>query len=134
MTEKEFTVDDVLTPLAITVIIDTKIKEPEIAEFCRQAAHLCHMFDLPVLTEAELRTWLEEHRESLSAKLKSPRKNTFVLRALTRFSQDLHVENLYDAMVSISISDQEYRREESDLVKSAASIWGYERPPLKVVQ
>jgi len=45
----------------------------------------------------------------------------------------LHVENIFDAMVSISISDEEYRREESELIKSAASIWGYRRPPIKVV-
>jgi hypothetical protein len=44
------------------------------------------------------------------------------------------MENMYDAMVQISLSDDEYRAEESDLVKSAASLWGYNRPPIKVMR
>jgi hypothetical protein len=54
------------------------------------------------------------------------------LRALSRFKDDRDVEAVYDAMVSISVSDAEYVRSESDLMKSAAAIWGFERPPLKV--
>jgi len=130
----DFTHDDVLTPLAITVIIDTKVKEPEIAEFCVQATHLLDLFELEALSEAALRAWLARHQKTFEDKLQSARKNTFVLRILTRFKEDLHVENIYDAMVSISVSDNEYRKEESELVKSAASIWGYERPPLKVIR
>ncbi len=130
----KFTHDDILTPLAITVIIDTKIKETEIAEYCVQAKHLLDLFELEPLSEAALRAWLSRHQTAFEDKLNSPRKNTFVLRVLTRFKEDLHVENMYDAMVSISVSDNEYRKEESELIKSAASIWGYQRPPLKVIR
>jgi len=59
-------------------------------------------------------------------------KNTVVLRALSAFTEDRDVEAIYDAMVSISVSDKEYVVEESELIKSAAAIWGFERPPLKV--
>jgi len=44
------------------------------------------------------------------------------------------MENIYDAMVQISVCDNEFREEESDLIKSAASIWGYQRPPIKIVR
>ena len=130
----DFTHEDVLTPLAITVIIDTKVKETEIAEFCSQAHHLLELFELESMSTKDLRAWIDTHKEAFENKLNSPRKNTFVLRVLTRFKEDLHVENMYDAMVSISISDQEYRKEESELIQSAASIWGYERPPIKIVR
>ncbi len=128
-----FSHDDILTPLAVTVIIDTHIRDPELNEFCSQAEHLINLFSLPTLSNKDLRKWFNDNLEGIRGKLNGPRKNTFILRALTRFTDDLHVENLYDAMVSISVSDQEYRREESELIKSAASIWGYRRPPIKVV-
>ncbi len=128
-----FSHDDILIPLAITIIIDTHIRDPELTEFCVQAEHLIELFSLAPLTNAELRAWFKDHLTSIKASVNGARKNTFILRALTKFKEDLHVENIYDAMVSISISDDEYRREESELIKSAASIWGYQRPPIKVI-
>jgi hypothetical protein len=42
------------------------------------------------------------------------------------------MENIYDAMVAISVSDNEFVVDESELIKSAATIWGFSRPPIKV--
>ncbi len=129
-----FTHDDILMPLALTVIIDNKVRDPELKAFRRQAVALIPLFDLDHMDEAAVEEWFETHEPQITKTLKARGKNTAILRALTRFSEDVHVENLYDAMVTISISDKEYKREESDLIKSAAAIWGYERPPLKVVE
>lgn len=128
-----FTHDDILMPLALTVMIDNKIKDPELMEFRQQAAALFNLFEIDQKTEAELVVWFKEKEAQLSTTLNGRRKNTEILRALTRFSDDVHVEAMYDAMVTISVADKEYHREESDLVKSAASIWGFQRPPLKIV-
>ena len=128
-----FTHDDILMPLALTVIIDNKVRDPELKAFRDQARALFPLFGLTPLSTNDLADWFETRASGIHDTLKTRGKNTAILRALTRFSEDIHVENLYDAMVTISISDQEYRREESDLIKSAAAIWGYERPPLKVV-
>ena len=128
-----FTHDDILMPLALTVMIDHKIKDPELREFRLQAAALFNLFELEPKTEDELVEWFSKKEAELKTTLTGRRKNTEILRALTRFSDDQHVEAMYDAMVTISVADKEYRREESDLVKSAASIWGFQRPPLKVV-
>jgi len=127
-----FTHDDILMPLAITVIIDTKVRDTEIAEFCRQAQGLIELFDLAPMSIADLQKWFSAHRDHVAEKLGGLRRNTLVLRALSKFKDDVHMENIYDAMVQISICDQEYRPEESDLVKSAAVLWGYDRPPLKI--
>jgi len=127
-----FTHDDILTPLALTVIIDHKVREPEMAEFCRQAAGLIELFELDPMSESELLSWYKDHHQELDEKLYGKRKNTLVLRALTRFKDQVHIENIYDAMLAISISDKEYVKEESELIKSAASIWGFSRPPFKV--
>lgn len=128
-----FTHDDILMPLALTVMIDNKIKDPELMEFRQQAAALFNLFEIEQKSEAELVDWFKEKESQLSTTLNGRRKNTEILRALTRFSDDAHVEAMYDAMVTISVADKEYHREESDLVKSAASIWGFQRPPLKIV-
>lgn len=127
-----FTHTDILTPLALTVIIDRKVRDPEMTEFCRQAAALIELFELTPMTEAELVEWYKTHHDDLEEKLSGKRRNTVVLRALTRFTDDVHIENIYEAMLAISISDKEYVKEESELVKSAASIWGFTRPPFKV--
>ena len=127
-----FTHDDICTPLALAVIIDNKVRDPELREFRQQAISLFPLFDLEPLSGDAVMDWFHEHEPRIEAALKGKGKNTVVLRALSRFSEDVHVENLYDAMVSISVSDQEYRREESELIKSAAVIWGFQRPPIKV--
>ncbi len=125
--------DDILMPLALTVIIDNKVRDPELKAFREQAMALFPLFDLPPKSEKDVGAWFKSHESTIKETLNTRGKNTAILRALTRFSEDLHVENLFDAMVTISVSDKEYKREESDLVKSAAAIWGFQRPPLKVV-
>jgi len=130
--DRNFTHDDILLPLAITVVIDKKVKKPEMQSLYTQAKGLFELFELPQLKDAEILKWFKARETDLAAKLKSPRRNTLVLRALSRFKHDQDVEAVYDAMVSISVSDQEYVVAESELIKSAAAIWGFPRPPIKV--
>ena len=129
-----FSYEDILTPLALTVIIDNKVREPEMSAFCVQAAGLIELFELEPMTEDALLDWYARHEDGLRAALTGKRKNTMILRALTRFKEDSQVEAIYDAMLAISISDKEYHAEESELIKSAASIWGFSRPPFKVIR
>ncbi len=128
-----FTHDDVLMPLALTVVIDNVVRDPELIELRRQASALFRLFDLPPMSEADISGWFESNEERIEQTVKGRGKNTAILRALTRFDSDVHVEALYDAMVTISVCDKEFRREESDLIKSAATIWGFQRPPIKVI-
>ena len=129
-----FSYEDILTPLALTVIIDNKVREPEMSAFCVQAAGLIELFELDPMTDDALLDWYTRHEDELRAALTGKRKNTMILRALTRFKEDSQVEAIYDAMLAISISDKEYHAQESDLIKSAASIWGFSRPPFKVIR
>lgn len=129
-----FTHDDILLPLAITVIIDNKVRKPEMSSFSQQATGLFELFSLEPLADAKISAWFKSHSEDLEKKLKGPRRNTLVLRALSRFTEDRDVEAVYDAMVSVSVSDKEYVKAESELIKSAGAIWGFPRPPIKVVR
>ncbi len=124
--------NDILMPLAITVIIDQKVKDPEKQAFIEQSRALLELFDLPPMTADELLAWYNSHEPELSEKLTGKRRNTTVLRALSRFEKDIFVENIYEAMIAISVSDQEYVKDESDLIRSAAAIWGFRKPPIKV--
>jgi hypothetical protein len=131
-TGPDYTHDDVLLPLAITVIIDKKVRKPEMSSLGHQAKGLFDLFGLDPLSDEDIMKWFKSHADELEAKLKSARRNTLVLRALSRFKEDRDVEAVYDAMVSISVSDKEYVKSESELIKSAGSIWGFPRPPIKV--
>lgn len=128
-----FTHDDILLPLAITVLIDTKVRDQEITSFCNQAEGLIELIELSPMSRAQLQLWFSDKRDDIAKSLKGQRRNTLVLRALSKFKDELIMENMYDAMVQISVSDQEYLREESDLIKSAAMLWGYDRPPIKII-
>ncbi len=127
-----FTHDDILLPLAITVIIDSKVRKPEMNSFGVQAKGLFDLFELPSLSDNAILAWFEDHSAELEKKLNGPRRNTLVLRALSRFKEQRDMEAVYDAMVSISVSDKEYVKSESELIKSAGAIWGFPRPPIKV--
>lgn len=130
----EHTRDDILLPLAITVVIDHKVRDPERKAFITQAQGLLDLLEMEPMSEAELTAWFEERETELDEKLSGKRRNTAVLAALSRFKDDLIVENIYEAMVAISISDEEFVHEESDLIKSAGAIWGFPKPPIKVVR
>lgn len=127
-----FTLDDILTPLALTVIVDTKVRDTELNEFMRQAKGLVELYKLGDTTDETILDWYKQNSPILSEQLNTRKRNTVILRALTRFSDDALRENVYDAMLAISISDKEYAAEESDLVKSTAALWGFVRPPFSV--
>ena len=91
-----FTHDDILLPLAITVIIDNKVRKPEMNSFIRQAGGLFELFSLDPLSEKEISDWFKSHSAELEKKLKGPRRNTMVLRVLSRFKEDRDVEAVYD--------------------------------------
>ena len=93
---------------------------------------LIELFDVDPLSGDDLRKWFRAHKDELEKKLSTPRRNTLVLRALSKFTDGRDVEAVYDAMVSISVSDKEYVKQESELIKSAAAIWGFSRPPIKI--
>jgi len=76
--------DDILMPLALTVMIDSKIKDPELREFRQQAAALFNLFELEQWTEEELAAWFLAKESELKTVLDGRRKNTEILRALTR--------------------------------------------------
>ena len=129
-----FTHDDISTPLALTVMIDNKVKYPELQAFRIQAEGLIDLFELEPMDEPALEKWYKSHEAEIGEKLSTKRKNTIILRALTRFKEDAHVEAVYEAMLAISISDKEYHATESELIKSAAAIWGFSRPPFKIMR
>ncbi len=129
-----YSLADILRPLAITVIIDTKVRETEMNEFVLQAEGLLQLL-LPetTMTRESIYAWFVDNEPELRETINGPKRNTFILRCLSLFKQDdMAVEAMYDAMLHISISDKEYHYQESELVKSAASLWGYTRPPFKV--
>lgn len=132
MSEDTLSLSDILMPLAITVIIDSKVKEREIDSFIEQGVALASLFGIHNINRETVLNWYKSNETVLREKLAGKRRNTLVLRSLTRFKDDVHIENVFEAMVAISVSDDEYHYQESELIRSAAAIWGYQRPPIKV--
>lgn len=131
----DFSVDELLTPLALTVIIDNKVRDPEMNEFAVQAEGLLEMLEYTgEVTREKILLWFKRNEPSILEAIRGRKKNTFILKSLTRFKDNTPlIEAIYDAMLAISISDKEYHIDESELIKSASSLWGYVRPPFKVI-
>jgi hypothetical protein len=127
-------IDDILMPLAIAVIIDHKVRAVEESALVERANGLLELFGHPTMPKADILDWFSTRQSDLEDQLWDKGGNTLVLKALTRFKEPAHCEAIFDALVSIAIADQEYVTEESRLIKSAASIYGYQRPPLKVTR
>lgn len=130
----DFSIDDILMPLAIAVVIDHKIREVEEAVFIELANGLLDLFGKPEMAPSEITAWFQDHKDALEDQLWDKGGNTLVLKALARFRELKHCEAIYDALVTISVADNEYVAEESRLIKSAASLYGFERPPLKITR
>ena len=133
---KTYSFEDLLKPLAITVIIDTKVRPTEIQEFTKQASGLLDLLcQENNHTNDTISNWFKTHKKAITEHINSNKRNTFILKTLSIFKDDdIAVEALYDAMLHISISDKKYHVQESDLIKSAAALWGYERPPFKITE
>ena len=129
---KTHDIDTILRPLAITVIIDHKVKDVEKTAFVERGRGLLEFFGYEAMDKASLMKWFEDSRPELEDQLWDKGGNTLVLRALAAFTEDAQCEAVYDAMVAISVADKRYVTEESRLVKSAAAIYGYDLPPIKV--
>jgi len=130
----KYNIQDILTPLALTVIIDNKIRDPELSEFTLQAEGQLELLGDNKMDSGKIMVWYRDNEAVLIKRMKNAHKNTFVLTTLNLFKDDdIAVEAMYDAMLTISVSDKEYHVDEFDLIKSAAALWGYERPPFKVI-
>jgi hypothetical protein len=124
--------DTILKPLAITVIIDHEVKDVERTTFIELARGLLDFFGHPPVSNEKLLEWFMAQRATLEDQLWDKGGNTLVLRALTAFKDDAECEAVYDAMVTLSLCDDKFVTEESRLIKSAASIYGYPLPPRKI--
>ena len=124
--------DDILAPLAITVIIDHKVKAVEQTEFVVQAKGLLEFFGHDARSPDDLIAWFNSIRDDLSDQLWNKGGNTLVLHALTKFKEQADCEAVFDAMMAISLADNAFVPEESRLIKSAAALYGFQRPPVKV--
>ncbi len=125
-------IDTILKPLAITVIIDHEVKEVEKTTFLEQARGLLEFFGYEGVSDDQMLKWFADCRADLEDQLWNKGGNTLVLRALAAFKEDAECEAVYDAMVTLSLCDDRFVTEESRLIKSAAAIYGYALPPRKV--
>lgn len=134
MTETSFTVDDILMPLAIAIVIDHKVRDIEEAVFVELANGLLELFGKADMSPKELVDWFHGHKNDLEDQLWEKGGNTLVLKSLARFKEQKYCEAIYDALVTITVADNEYVTEESRLIKSAASLYGFQRPPIKITR
>jgi len=123
---------NVLRILAITVIIDGRVREAELAAFVEHAQGMSPLCGQTDVTKEWLQDWYDKNKKGIMNEMDGRGKNTTILKAFATVKDDAIRESLFDAIIHIAVSDKEYHESESDLVRSAAAIWGFVRPPIKV--
>jgi len=123
---------NVLRILAITVIIDGRVREAELAAFMEHAKGMAPLCGQEDVTDEWLQNWYDQNKTRIINEIDGRGKNTTILKAFATVKTDAIRESLFDAIIHIAVSDKEYHEAESDLVRSAAAIWGFVRPPIKV--
>lgn len=126
--------NNVLRILAITVIIDGRVREAELAAFIEHAKGMASLCDQEDISSAWLQNWYDKNKLTIIDQMQGRGKNTTILKAFATVKEPAIREALFDSIIHIAVSDKEYHEAENDLVRSAAAIWGFVRPPIKVVR
>lgn len=126
--------NNVLRILAITVIIDGRVREAELAAFIEHAKGMASLCDQEDISSTWLQNWYDKNKLTIIDQMQGRGKNTTILKAFATVKEPAIREALFDSIIHIAVSDKEYHEAENDLVRSAAAIWGFVRPPIKVVR
>lgn len=120
--------------LAVTVLLDEKLRCQEMIEFCHYVSTINRdVCDNVILPREAIRQWFDEHRVEFASALSNDADNSYksdILRAITETELQ---KKVLTAIFAISISDYEFRDEEAQFIQLALRLWKSEMPPVSIV-
>lgn len=121
MTEQVW--ENVLTLLAIVVLADHRVRDPEMVEFCHEAGLINHETSPErIMTAGQLRRWFNANRDRIDAALIKDIEG-FTAETLKAVTDPELRRLILQAMFAISICDYELHDEENEILKTAISTW-----------
>lgn len=120
---------DVLTVLAIAVLADHRLRDPELVEFCHEAKRLSNKYQPDVImTRTHLRNWFFDNRLPLSSRLESDKAHEFMEAAIRKIDGAELQSDMLQSIFGIVVCDYHLDDEEAFMLKLAVEIWGMPVP------
>lgn len=125
--------DNILHLLAIAVLADRRVRDPELIEFCHEAQRICRAYyPDKIMPRADLRDWFLARQDALKAKLSSDNANSVILSAVQSIPEGPLRATILQAIFSISICDYDLDDKESALVHLCQREWNIPLPDLEL--
>jgi len=115
--------------LAITVLIDRRVKDRELIEFTHAAMmHNHHLRPGKILSRRMLTDWFHQRESELKEALAKDDNDNYKRALLANITDKDLQRRLLTSIFSISICDYELRDEESNFIRTALNVWKTEMP------
>ncbi len=121
--------ENALTLLAIIVLADDRVRDPEMVEFCHEA-QLVNQALSPdrIITDGHMRRWFAAHKENIRKALHTD-KDAFIINCLGVISEPDLRKIILQGMFAISICDYEMHDEENEILKTVIQAWQLQFDP-----
>ena len=115
--------------LAVTVLIDERVKDRELIEFTHAAmTHNHHLRPGKIVSRKMLNDWFHARKGVLRDALAKDQDDSFKKALLANITDKDLQRRLLTSIFSISICDYELRDEESNFIRNALAVWKTEMP------
>ena len=118
--------------LAISVLIDRRVKDRELIEFVHAAmTHNHYLRPGKILSRRMLTEWFHARKAVLLGALKKDHDDSYKKALLANITDRDLQRRLLASIFSIAICDYELRDEESHFIRTALSVWKTDMPGIK---
>lgn len=123
--------DDILRLLAIAVLADHRLRDPELIEFCHEAQTLnYHINSERIVSRRELMDWFSKVRPEISEILDGPTPlaEAYIKAAFEKITDSALQPHILQSIFGICICDYDLDDEESRMIQLGMTIWGIGLP------
>ncbi len=119
--------EDVMTLLAMVILADRRVRDEEIQTFTDAIINLSDQYrpDWPFQT-AMAEAWFKTNRVKIAQRISGPDGVENMWEAIQRVDGFAGREDLLASMLYIARSDNEFHRQEANLIRRACLLWGIE--------
>ena len=116
--------DNILTLLAIAVLADHKLRDPELIEFCHEAQLLNDLIDPDrILSRRSLLDWFHHYRSEIDAKLQGPDADIFIRQSFDEITNTELRPHILQSIFGICICDYDLHDEEAHVIQIGVKAW-----------
>ena len=123
-------VQDLMRLLSQVIFADGHIFQSEIEAFISASQRLgLTDVDGQILSPLQIQNWFDAYRQELNKQSSKAPKDVEITRLILRLADWPNKEAVVEALEAISLSDDEFHKEEKRLISIVRAFWQYEGLP-----